>query len=158
MSRKSRLRRQQKQPFLPMLRFYVDDRGVSYPLELGLGENVSEDPSHHGLPRTEIVGVDPESLADAAASGDLTDFRLPDGQEVFAYHLLVERFEYELAPIPTLTLVLPSCSEGGRSARLRFSDAVISDWATDRDYLPEDPNNELCEFRWDGWRNFLLES
>ncbi|MEH3067021.1 MAG: hypothetical protein PGN15_02855 [Aeromicrobium erythreum] len=159
MSRRARRRARRNPPSVPPLRFWVGPDGeIGYPAEpLGWPAPRSSGPAHPALPRTEVTGVAPESLADAAASGDLADLLLPDGNRLYDHHLRIEHFAYAFVPVPTLTLVLPPSSDDGPSTRMRFVDAVVTDWTTDADYSPADPNDELCEFRWDGWRTFLLE-
>ncbi len=106
------------------------------------------------LPRTVVTGATLDSVEEAAASGRMNDLIL-DGADsaLFEYHDLVSVFEYDLVPVPRLTLGMGP----GGSDTFRFVNAVIIDWTTTSDYSPAYSNNELCEFFWDGGQHFLLE-
>lgn len=159
MSWRTRRRARRHPTYVPPLRFWVGPDGeIGYPPELlEWPLPLSRGPAHPTLPRTEVTGVDAASLADAAASGDLADLLLPDGNRLYTHHLRIEHFGYAFAPLPTLTLVLPSPIDDGPSTRVRFEDAVVTDWTTEAGYSADHPNDELCELRWDGWRTFLLD-
>ncbi len=157
MSRRSR--RRVTRAYIPPLRFDISETGqIWMPLlnPCGTDRSVEEWPTL-ALPQTKIVGADRESVEQTAAGGDLTDLRLSDGTELYGYHTRVERFDYALTPVPTLTLVLPSMTATGPSCTVRFVDAIVTDWTTAKEYEPDDPNHELCELTWDGAQSFLLE-
>lgn len=106
------------------------------------------------LPPATIVGATPESVGAAAASGEMNALIFQGTQEsLYVHHDLVSRFDYDLVPVPQLTLGI---GPDGRDT-FRFVNAVIIDWTTSADYSPEHPNNELCDFSWDGRQHFLLE-
>ncbi len=159
MSRRARRRARRNPTYTPPLRFWIGPDGeIGYPPDLaGWPAPRSSGPAQPALPRTEVTGVEPGSLADAAASGDLADLLLPDGSQPYTHHLRIEHFAYTFVPVPTLTLVLPPSSDDGPSTRVRFVDAVVTDWTTEASYSPDDPNDELCELQWDGCRTFLLD-
>lgn len=146
----------------PPMRFIIDPdtSSVAFPMDF-LGDyyrrlprpprGASPPPE---LPPTEIVGAVRDSVDAAAASGRMNDLILDETQDpLFVHHDLVTRFEYELVPVPRLTLGMGP--NGGDT--FRFVNAVIIDWTTSPDYSPEHPNNELCEFAWDGRQHFMLE-
>ncbi|MBD8607885.1 hypothetical protein IFT73_13570 [Aeromicrobium sp. CFBP 8757] len=155
----SRPRRTSSRGHVPPLRFAISERGdIAYPLLTPYPVDGSiEDWPTLTLPRTQVDGADDASVAEAAESGDLTDLRLGDGGVPYTRHALVESFDYSLVPLPTLTLDIEPVPPSSRPTRLRFVDAVISDWTTDQDHEPGQPHNELCELTWDGAQTFLLE-
>ena len=142
----------QKEP----MRFIIGGQGELYfPADfLGTSARAPEgvDPPMP-LPPTTIEGVTAESVEAAAASGEMNDLVLPNGDPVFVWHDKVETFDYRLSPIPGLTLGMGPDA----SSVLRFANAVIVDWTTATDYSPAHPNSELCDFNWDGRQHFLLQ-
>jgi hypothetical protein len=138
------------------MRFIIGDRGEIYFPGNFLPQ--PSRPSQRASPSipplaTTIRGATAKSVQSAAASGEMNDLLLPDGDPVFVWHDLVTTFEYSLSPIPGLTLAM---GPHGISV-LRFENAVIIDWTTDKDYSPTHPNEELCDFYWDGQQHFLLQ-
>jgi len=138
------------------MRFVLGDRGeIYFPinfLRTSTRPSGSVNPPA-ALPPTRIDGATAESVQAAAASGEMNDLLLPDGDPIFVWHDTVSTFDYALSPVPGLTLAI---GPGGAS-QLRFENAVIVDWTTDRDYSPDHPNEELSDFYWDGEQNFLLQ-
>ncbi|MCL8251432.1 hypothetical protein AERO_08550 [Aeromicrobium fastidiosum] len=155
----SRPRRKTSPPYVRPLRFEISEQGdIAYPFLTPQPVDGSiEDWPTVTLPRTQVDGADAASVVEAAESGDLTDLRLSDGSAAYTRHALVESFDYSLVPLPTLTLDIEPVPPSSRPTRLRFVDAVISDWTTDKDHEPGQPHNELCELTWDGAQTFLLE-
>ena len=155
----SRPRRKTSPPYVWPLRFEISEQGdIGYPFLTPQPVDGSiEDWPTLTLPRTQVEGADAASVVEAAESGDLTDLRLGDGSAAYTRHALVESFDYALTPVPTLTLDVERVPPNPRPTRLRFVDAVISDWTTDKDHEPGQPHNELCELTWDGAQTFLLE-
>ncbi len=153
---KRRLHHSRDQNWQEPMRFIIGDEGEIY-FPIDFVRTSSRPPDGVSppmpLPPTTIVGATAESVEAAAASGEMNDLLLPDGDPIFVWHDTVTTFDYTLSPIPGLTLTMGPDA----SSVLRFENTVIVDWATARDYSPEHPNEELCDFYWDGQQHFLLQ-
>lgn len=153
---KKRLHDSRDQDRQKPMRFIIGDQGeIYFPIDF-LRTSVRPPDGVNPpmpLPPTTINGANAESVRTATASGEMNDLLLPDGDPVFVWHDHVTTFDYTLSPIPGLTLIMGPDS----SSVLEFENAVIVDWTTARDYSPEHPNEELCDFYWDGQQHFLLQ-
>ncbi|WP_344770512.1 hypothetical protein [Aeromicrobium panaciterrae] len=138
------------------MRFLIDEVGViSFPADFFSRDIERGESLPPPGPAAVIHGATRESITNAAEALDLAELEGEDGQALFSRHTRCRDFRYQLAGEPALDLVVERY-ESTKLMNLRFGNAVITDWITEPNYSASDPNDELCELRWDGGRHFLL--